>query len=147
MQQKVEISRSRSCASRSVCRVPCSCSDPALTWNACVHAHKCSVAELWTAADFPCVCVCIYIYIFYTWCTTRIWISFSSVAPESGLSWKHLLSCIMNLFECWLLGGKLWKLWILLPFPTFSFPHMFSAEGLETLADFTPQCVLAVLSL
>lgn len=151
MQRKVEISQSRSCASHSASLavgMSCadavcfkgSCNDAASIPNVCVHAHECSIAELWTAAYFLCVCIYMFLYLVHHW---DLNVGFSLV-PGSGLSRKHILGCIINLFELWLLGGKLWKCWISLPFPAFSLPRMSSSEKLETLADFTARYVLAV---
>lgn len=90
-----------------------------------------------SSCTFSVMCVCVFLYLVHPW-------DFSagfSLSPESGLSQKHILSCIINLFECWLLWGKCW---ILLPFPAFSLLCMCSSEKAETLKEFTARYISAV---
>lgn len=113
-------------------------------YEMCVCA--CSWVQCSRVVDSCIFSVCVYVYMFlylvHHWDLNVVF----SLVPESGLTWKHVLRCIINLFECWLLGEKLWKCWILLPFLVFSLPRMSSSEKLETLADFTTRYVLAVSS-
>lgn len=138
MQGKVGISQSHSWASHSaslaaVCRCWLfrgSCSDPAsigstAVWQSCEQLH------------IFCMCVYMFFYLVHHWDFS---VSFS-LSPESGLSRKQILGCIINLFECWLLGGKCW---ILLPFSLFSLPCVSSSEKLETDEEFTTSYVSPV---
>lgn len=142
MQGKVGMSQSHCCASHSaslaaVCRCwlfQGSCSDPA------------SIGNVWVLSSAVGQS-CEQLHIFYL-CVYVLLLSpplgFSvrfSLSPESGLSWKHILGCIINFLECWLLGGKYW---ILLPFCAFSLPCMSSSEKLETPEEFTARYILAV---
>lgn len=78
------------------------------------------------------VCVCIF-FLVHHW-------DFS-VGFSFSLERKHILGCIVNLFECWLLGEKCW---ILLPSRAFSLPCMSSSEKLETFVEFRARYMSAV---
>lgn len=81
-------------------------------YKMCVYVLTSAVQHLWIAVCFLYVHKYVmFLYWVHPWDLNVIF----SLAPESGLSWKHILGCIINLSECRLLGGKLWKCWISLP--------------------------------
>lgn len=100
---------------------------------------ECSAVQCGRVVSSCIFSVCVDIF----FCLVHHWdfsVSFS-LSPESELSRKCILGCIINLFESWLLGGKCW---ILLPFCAFSLPCVSSWEKLETPVEFTAGYISAV---